>query len=122
MKRRQDKGTRFPWQLSHCLHIVISRDDAYDVADRRVRRTWSDDTNQVPPDAFFVTYEYLETGEPAAIREAGAPVLASFGYDALGRRVRVGRGDGSVTTYGYDAASRLTSLAHDLVGSANDVG
>jgi hypothetical protein len=45
----------------------------------------------------FVNYDYLVTGEVSKIRENGATtgvgVLASFGYDDLGRRTRVGNRD-----------------------------
>ena len=74
------------------------------------------------PDPFFVTQDYLVTGEPVKIREAGAIDLATFDYDQLGRRDKLTLGNGDVTDYGYDAVSRLATLAHDLVagGTAND--
>jgi RHS repeat-associated protein len=84
----------------------------YDHAGRRTRLTW--------PDGFFVTYEHRVTGEMAAIRENGGAVLASFGYDELGRRTSIARGNGTVTSYGYDAASRLASLTQDLAGADGD--
>ena len=89
----------------------------YDAAGRRSRMTW--------PDAFFVTYDYLVTGELAAIRESGAlsgaGVLAVYRYDDLGRRASLTRGNGTSSGYGYDTASRLTSLVHDVAGSGQDV-
>jgi len=45
-------------------------------------------------------------------------VLASYAYDDLGRRSSLTRGDGSVMSYSYDAVSRLTQLADNLVGTA----
>jgi RHS repeat-associated protein len=58
------------------------------------------------------------------IRENGAAsgvgVLATYAWDNLGRRASLTRGDGSVLSYGYDAVSRLTSLADNLVGTAYD--
>ena len=47
--------------------------------------------------------------------------LGTYKYDDLGRRTRLEYGNGVVTTYGYDPASRLTSLVHDLAGTAYDV-
>jgi RHS repeat-associated protein len=89
----------------------------YDLAGRRTRLTWNDN--------FYVTYDYLVTGEVAAIRENGAPsgigVLATYGYDNLGNRTSLTRGNGAVTTYALDAVSRLSSLTHDLSGTASDV-
>jgi RHS repeat-associated protein len=71
-------------------------------------------------DGFFVTYEYNNLGAMTAIRENGGFVLASFGYDSLGRRTSLSRGNGTSTTYGYDAVSRLSTLGLDLAGSASD--
>ncbi len=89
----------------------------YDAAGRRTRLTW--------PDGFYVTYDYLVTGEVTAIREngaaSGAGVLATFGYDNAGRRTSLARGNGVTTGYSYDAASRLAGLSHDPAGTAQDV-
>ncbi|MBB4099966.1 RHS repeat-associated core domain-containing protein [Sphingomonas kyeonggiensis] len=89
---------------------------AYDLAGRETRMTWSD--------GFHVDYDYNLTGEVTAIREngatSGAGVLATYGYDDLGRRTSVTRGNGTSTSYGYDAVSRLSSLSQDLGGSAYD--
>ena len=64
------------------------------------------------------------TGEPTVIREngatSGAGVLATYACDDLGRRASLTRGDGSVPSYSYDAVSRLTQLADNLVGTAYD--
>lgn len=90
----------------------------YDSAGRRTRVTH-------PGGSFFVDYDYLLTGEMAAIRENGATsgpgVLATFAYDDLGRRTSLTRGNGTVTSYGLDAMSRLASLGHDFAGSSADV-
>jgi RHS repeat-associated protein len=90
----------------------------YDLAGRRTRVTH-------PGGVFYAEYDYLVTGEVSAIREngatAGAGVLATFGYDDLGRRTSLTRGNGTVTSYGYDAVSRLASLGHDFAGSPADV-
>ncbi len=91
----------------------------YDAAGRRTRTTW--------PDSFYVSYDYLVTGEVTVIRENGATsdvgVLATYAYDNLGRRTTLTYGNGTVTTYGADNISRLSSLSHNLDGgtSTNDV-
>lgn len=87
----------------------------YDLAGRRTSMAW--------PDGFFVNYDYNLTNEMTGVRENGATnwSLAWFGYDNLGRRTTQGRANGSTTTWGYDGASRLTSLSHDLAGTANDL-
>lgn len=89
----------------------------YDLAGQRTRVTH--------PDGFYAQYDHLVTGEVAAIREngatSGAGVLATFGYDDLGRRTALIRGNGTSTSYAYDPVSRLASLGHDLAGTATDV-
>jgi RHS repeat-associated protein len=90
----------------------------YDLAGRRTRLTW-------PGSGLYVDHDYLVTGETSAIREngatSGAGVLASFTYDNLGRRTLLIRGNGTSTSYGYDAASRLTALTNDLAGAGSDL-
>ena len=60
-----------------------------------------------------------------AIRENGAAsgvgVLATFGYDDLGRRVSLARGNGTVTTYAFNPVSRLDTLGQDLAWSGDDL-
>jgi RHS repeat-associated protein len=89
----------------------------YDLAGRRTRLTW-------PGSGLYVDSDYLVTGEQLNIRENGAisgiGVLATFGYDDLGRRTSLTRGNTTVTSYGYDAVSRLASLAQDMAGTASD--
>lgn len=48
------------------------------------------------------------------VQENGATTLADYNYDALGRRATITRSDGTLTTYTFDNASRLTGLAQDL--------
>jgi len=85
----------------------------YDVAGRITRQTWADN--------FFVTYEYDLSNNLTALRENGSYVLASFGYDGLGRRIRLARGNGTITYYAFDSASRLSGLSQDLEGTAGDL-
>jgi RHS repeat-associated protein len=88
----------------------------YDTAGRRTQLTW--------PDTFYVTYDYLVTGEVSAIRENGASsgvgVLATYAYDNLGRGTSVTRGNGTSSSYGYDAVSRPSSLTENLSGTTYD--
>jgi RHS repeat-associated protein len=89
----------------------------YDIAGRRIRQTWGD--------GFYVTNDYLVTGEVSAIRENGAAsgvgVLATYNYDNLGQRTGITRGNGTSTSYGFDPASRLSSLGQDLASTAYDL-
>jgi YD repeat-containing protein len=101
------------WRLSETSNWFRTTSNQYDLAGRRTRLTWRD--------GFFVTYEHLTTGEMTAVRENGGFVLASFGYDDLGRRTGLTRGNGTATGYGHDAVSRLGSLSNELAGTANDL-
>ncbi|HYG29066.1 MAG TPA: RHS repeat-associated core domain-containing protein [Allosphingosinicella sp.] len=83
----------------------------YDAGGRRDRITH--------PNTAFWSYEYDLAGRPTAIRENGNTLLADFGYDAQGRRSATNF-PAATTTYGYDAASRLSSLGHNLAGTSAD--
>ena len=92
----------------------------WDAASRNTRITW--------PDAYYAQYIYDVTGAMTQVREngatSGAGVLAIYYYDDLGRRTRVRRhaesfADAS-TVYGWDGASRLTSLTLNLSGTSQD--
>ncbi|WP_322966064.1 RHS repeat-associated core domain-containing protein [Sphingomonas fuzhouensis] len=85
----------------------------YDAAGHRTKMTWGDGN--------AVTYDYLTTGEANTIRDGSGNVLVSFGYDDLGRRTSLSRANGTMTSYAYDPASRLSQLTQDLAGSANDL-
>src|SRR4051794_22718784 len=65
------------------------------------------------------------TGELWKIRENGATsgvgLLATYGYDALGRRSGLTYGNGETSGWSYDAAGRLSQLAIDLSGGTNDL-
>lgn len=86
----------------------------YDAGGRRIRITW--------PDNFFIRQEHLVTGEIESIAQNGTTdVLATYGYDNFGRRISATFGNGSATSYEYDGASRLKTLAHNLAGTDADV-
>lgn len=91
--------------------------NSYDSAGRRTRMTWS-------ADGSYIDYDYDTTGQMTAVRENGATsgvgVLATYGYDNVGRRSSITRGNGTVTNYAFDAASRLQTLSQDLAGTGED--
>ena len=72
-----------------------------------------------------INYDYLVTVEVTKIREnratSGVGVLATFGYDQLGRRTSLARGNATGTTNGYDPVSRLASLVQSLPGTIHDL-
>jgi RHS repeat-associated protein len=48
-------------------------------------------------------------------------VIATFGYDDQGRRTSLTRGNGVVTAYDYDDASRIEAIAHDFANDSNNL-
>jgi YD repeat-containing protein len=89
----------------------------YDPAGNRTRMVW--------PDGFSVDYTYNQaTGWLTKVGEtgqnSGPGLLATYGYDALGRRTSVVRGDGTATTYQFDTAQRLSQINLDLAGTSQD--
>jgi RHS repeat-associated protein len=91
----------------------------YDLAGRRARLTYPGSSS------LYVDYDYLVTGEVAAIREngatSGAGVLGSYAYDDRGRRTSLTRGNGAVTSYSYDNVSRLTRIVQNPSGTSYDL-
>jgi RHS repeat-associated protein len=83
-----------------------------DEAGNRTRLTW--------PDGVYVTTTYDALNRPTVIKESGSASLASYAYDDLSRRTTVTLGNGTSTSYGYDAQAGLASLAHNLAGTAQD--
>lgn len=87
----------------------------YDLAGSRTRITW--------PDEFYVTYAYDAAGAMTGVFQGDGIQIAAYGYDDLGRRSHGWAGPGSAVvwrSYGYDAASRLSNLSHDLPGTGRD--
>jgi RHS repeat-associated protein len=89
----------------------------YDKASNRIQSTW--------PDGNFINYDFDALNREYQVREngatAGAGVLAVYTYDPLSRKQSLARGNSTITSFGYDLASRLNSLGHDLAGTAQDI-
>ncbi|WP_418646896.1 RHS repeat-associated core domain-containing protein [Thauera butanivorans] len=85
----------------------------YDPAGNRTRTTW-------PDTSFYVTATFDALSRPTAIKELGSTNLATYAYDDLSRRTTVTLGNGTTTSYGYGAQGTLSSLAHNLAGTAQD--
>lgn len=64
----------------------------------------------------FVSYTYDGLNRPTSILRSGTTTLASYDYDAAGRRTAFNQGFS--TSYGYDTAGRLTTLTNNLAASA----
>lgn len=93
----------------------------YDAASRRTRLTWPAIAG-VP--SLYVDYVYNVTSL-TEVREngatSGAGRLAVMEYDDLSRRTRMTRGNGVISTWGYDGVGRLSSFGHDLTGTTADL-
>lgn len=83
----------------------------YDNADNRLSVTH--------PDSQVFTYGYDLLNRPLAIRENGTQVV-SFGYAPTGQRTSDTR-SAVLSSYGYDAVSRLASLSHALTSGGASV-
>jgi RHS repeat-associated protein len=83
----------------------------YDPGSRRSRLTL--------PDTNYFSYDYDPAGHLTAIHENGGAAVASFTYDSATRPYQAVF-TGAAVTYGYDAASRLSSLTHDLASTPSD--
>jgi RHS repeat-associated protein len=87
----------------------------YDAAGQRL-------TMSYPGGVLTLNYDYDVAGNMTKIRENGATsgvgVLATYAYDDLGRRTSVTYGNGSVQSFGFDTASRLSTLTNNLGGAA----
>ena len=101
----------------------LSASSNMDGVARTLSYQWDADGNRTRityPDGNYFIYLYDGLDRPTVIEENGGTQIASFAYNAPGERS--GETRGAVTTsYGYDGVSRLTSLGHDLAGTADDV-
>ena len=92
----------------------------YDPAGNRTRLTFPD----TGANALYISYVYDVLNRVTSIGENGAisgvGLLASYGYDSLGRRQTVTRagGTGAATSYGYGG----TSFTHDARGDLTSDG
>jgi RHS repeat-associated protein len=87
----------------------------YDSNNNRTRMTY--------PDSNWISYEFDALNRMTVVREMGAMsgpgVLVTYAWDSLSRRsatTPLMRGNLATTSYGYDTASRLTILGHDVGG------
>jgi RHS repeat-associated protein len=85
----------------------------YDANSNRIRITH--------PDGQYFVYDYDQLNRVKDIKENGGTALVTIAYYNTGERQSLSRAGGSVTSYGYDGISRLTSLAHSFVGGSGNV-
>jgi len=81
----------------------------YDQAANRSRVTW--------PDGFYTTTTHDALERALVIADSAGNTLASYGYDTLGRRNAIARGNATSTSFAYDNADRLTSLSQAFTGA-----
>jgi len=89
--------------------------NAFDVAGNRVELTWMDGAK--------TSFAYDPANRMATVYEGalGSTInMVSYGYNGLGRKTSQSGRYGSVSSYGYDAVSRLASLSLDVAGTAQD--
>ncbi len=68
------------------------------------------------PDGNYVTYSYDALDHPLQVQRFDGGTIASYGYDAAGRRATFNSGpsNGVATTYAYDGIDRLAALGNVL--------
>ncbi|KSB91794.1 hypothetical protein AS593_07160 [Caulobacter vibrioides] len=85
----------------------------YDKAGNQIRLTW--------PDGVYVANTVDAAGRLKAVALTSNAPFVTYGFDNLGRRTSASLFNGATSSWGYDAADRLISLAHNLPGTAQDV-
>ncbi|MGP1352916.1 MAG: RHS repeat-associated core domain-containing protein, partial [Parasphingopyxis sp.] len=88
---------------------------AYDLAGNRTRITYPGSQQ------FHYSYDNLYRLDIIRENSTSGTIIADFAYNNLGQRVISSAGVGPDTTYGYNAANRLSSLTQSLTGTANDL-
>ncbi len=90
---------------------------AYDLAGNRTRITW--------PDTFYAGYAYDNDNRLTTVNENGAVsgvgVLANYAFGSQLTLTGVTRGNGASTSYAYDSAFRLNSIAQSFTSSSANV-
>jgi len=85
----------------------------WDLHDNRIRVTH--------PDGNYAAYSYDGLDRIATIWQGTLFQLTAYSYDDTGARVGIARMGGTAsTTYGYDGAGRLASLAHHIDGPSDE--
>jgi RHS repeat-associated protein len=78
----------------------------YDAAGNRTRLTW--------PDGFFINTGYDARNYPMNLSSGSEYLLASYGYDRLGRSIGMTWSNGSVTSYKYNEQGARSSLGRSF--------
>ncbi|MCJ7510364.1 MAG: integrase core domain-containing protein [Dehalococcoidia bacterium] len=87
---------------------------SYDEAGRRA--------GMIDQDGFMVNYDYDSAGRLAGLTDGQSVSIVNYIYDGVGRLIREdkGNGNGTYTTYEYDAAGQILHLVnHTLDDSVN---
>ena len=84
--------------------VTRSIGSGYDADGNRTQQTFADGQT--------VTYNYDGLDRPLSILRSGSAAVASYGYDAAGRRTAFN--GGFSTSYAYDPAGRLSTLTNNL--------
>ncbi len=69
-------------------------------------------------DGFIVNYAYDAVGRLERLTDSSGALIASYTYDSIGRLLRQDDGNGTFTSYAYDAAGQLLHLLNFAPGGA----
>ena len=67
-----------------------------------------------------VNYTYTQSGQLAGLTDGAGKPIISYTYNALGELTKELKGDGTSTTYKYDADGHLVELTNNAAGGAVD--
>ena len=90
----------------------------YDLAGNRTKVIW--------PDGSWIYSNFDNHNRVTKVCENGSAgcasgLLITYALDPLSRRDAITRANGVPSDFGYDLASRLTNLSHDVSGTTNDL-
>ncbi|HTU65579.1 MAG TPA: RHS repeat-associated core domain-containing protein [Steroidobacteraceae bacterium] len=128
-------GGTAPNGMDYCYdragRLTAERRDArtlnyvYDIAGNRTKVSWPGVTDTVAYtyDAMNRMKVICENGAVSTAGDADCSTtpLVTYNYDSLGRRGTIVRANNTTTTFGYDGASRLSSVQQDVVTNSFDV-
>ncbi len=69
-------------------------------------------TQRLDQDSHELNYEYDAAGRPSRLCDENGAVIVSYEYDEVGRLSRESKGNGTYTTYEYDAAGQVISMVN----------
>jgi RHS repeat-associated protein len=74
-------------------------------------------SQSIDQDGFTISYSYDALGRLSALKDGAGSLIVQYSYDNLGRLVKKVNGNGTSTTYAYDATGNLTNEVNFAQGT-----